>query len=328
MNNTTYYCPPKIITKYSFISVIYEFFLALFLAIIHKPDIISGYLLFPHGLSAYIIACLTHKKKILSLVAGRGELFTSGSLRGIDFNRKVYTFRGKVLLYLLNKSDIVVTTGTVTKNYLVKNGIKENNIYPIISPPNHEKFYPVHLIKKYDLISVSRLSIEKHLEVFLKIIWFLKRSRYPNIQACIVGDGPKKREICELINEYEINNNVILAGYQQNVAYYYNSSKIFIHTSEREGFPNVVLEAMSCGLPCIVSNCGDIIDICKDGYNAIVISRFDDYESYAKAIASLLEDNELYNSLSKNALNTSNEHNIEKITKQWEEIIYKLKRKT
>jgi len=92
-------------------------------------------------------------------------------------------------------------------------------------------------------------------------------------------------------------------------------SKIFVHTSKREGFPNVFLEALLCGLPSVVSNCGDIIDVAKDGVNAFVIDKYDDYISFANAIRRLLEDRKLYETMAHNALDVANALTSEITTK-------------
>ena len=105
--------------------------------------------------------------------------------------------------------------------------------------------------------------------------------------------------------------------------YYYNRSKVFVLTSEREGFPNVFLEAMMCGIPSVVSNCGDITDLAEDGVNCIVIPYYSDYASFASAIIHLLEDEDFYHKLAQNALETARSHSIEKITLKWQAILEK-----
>jgi GalNAc-alpha-(1->4)-GalNAc-alpha-(1->3)-diNAcBac-PP-undecaprenol alpha-1,4-N-acetyl-D-galactosaminyltransferase len=102
---------------------------------------------------------------------------------------------------------------------------------------------------------------------------------------------------------------------------YYNRAKIFIHTSEREGFPNVVLEAMMCGLPCIVSNCGDVTDVAKDRINSLVIQNFDDYEGFTRAVIDVLKHKELYYDLSKNALQTMESLSPENVSRKWQIIL-------
>jgi glycosyltransferase involved in cell wall biosynthesis len=314
-----YYCSPRAFTKIPIIAIIYEFFILLYLAIFQKADLVLGYLLFPHGLLAFIVAKLIRRPVVVALIAGPVELYSIGSPLGIDYNSPLPWF-GRALIKLLNHSNAITTTGTFTKAFLVRHGIEQEKIYPIITPANSTKFYPMKLTRIFDVVSVARLSPGKHIEVLVKAISIAKQ-KYKNIKVCIVGDGPCEDELLILTEELGLNNNIDFVGFQKDVAYYYSSSKIFVHTSEREGFPNVFLEAMMCGLPSVVSNCGDITDLASDGINAIVIERYSDYEKFAEAIINLINDEELYYKLSRNALKTVMNLNAKEITKKWENIL-------
>ena len=177
--------------------------------------------------------------------------------------------------------------------------------------------------KSYDVISVGRLVPVKHNEIMIRAILRVKEKR-PDIKACIVGDGPYKSALMQLADKLNIKANVDFVGFQKDTPYYYNSARIFVHTSEREGFPNVFLEAMMCGLPCVVSNCGDITDIARDGYNSLLIQDFYDVEGFARAITSLLENEKLYNEISQNALQTAKSLSADDIINRWELLFQKI----
>lgn len=320
IDKVKYYCPPKFLTRFAPAAVVYQFFSLFYLALFRNPTHLVGFLLFPHGLIAFIVAKLTRKKVILFLIAGRAELYTKGSIQGIDLDNKIPPWYGQLYLKMLKFSDAIITTGSITKQFLVKHGMEADKIHPIINPANQLRFNKVNHLKIYDIVSVGLLSLIKHHEVLLYAISEVKKN-IPGIKACIVGDGPRKPELMRLVNELGIKENVDFVGFQKDVSYYYNSAKIFIHTSEREGFPNVFLEAMQCGLPCIVSNCGDIIDIAKDGFNAIVIQKFNDFKGYAKAIITLSKDDKLYHKLSHNAIKTMDLLSVEDVTRKWESVL-------
>ena len=322
--NVEYHCPPKTLARFTFFAVIYESIDLFFRALFGRSACVAGFYLNPHGIIAFIVGKLTRKRTIISLIAGRAELYTKGTIQHIDFDTTAPPWYGRLFIRMLKHTDIIITTGSVTKNFLVRHGIKDDKIYPIISPVNRSRFFQVEAPRIYDVISVGYVYLIKHHEILLEALLEVKRN-YPDIKACIVGNGPLKSKLIRFANDLGIKENVDFIGFQTDVPKYYNSSKIFVHTSETEGFPNVVLEAMRCGLPCVVSNCGDIIDIAKDGLNSLVIQKFNNYEGFAKAIINLLKDKNLYNSLSRNALETAESISIENVTHQWEQVLDNIK---
>jgi len=311
-----YHCPPKLLARFSLAAGAYEYLNLLRLAIIRKPTYLAGYLLFPHGIMAFLVAKLLRKPVIISLIAGPVELYTmGGSPLGVRYVKPLPWY-GAFLLSVLKHSDAIITTGSVTKDFLIKHGIKKTQIYPMINPPNKSRFQPLQMSKIYDVVSVGRLAPVKHNEVMIRAIAKVKEE-IPNINFCIVGNGSCELELIQLVEHLGIKENVKFVGFQDKTENYYNNSKIFILASEREGFPNVVLEAMMCGLPCVVSNCGDILNIAKNGNNSLVIDHFDDHLGFARAIINILRDDTLYRQLSQNALRTVESVSEDEVINKW-----------
>lgn len=319
ISKVQYHCPPRIIAKFAPIAIVWEFFTLLRLSLLAKPRCILGYLLFPHGLMAFVVAKVTGRRAIPSLIAGPVELFRAGSAPGIQFTGRLPRL-GVALLKMLKHSSAVITTGSFTKAFLVRQGIEEAKVYPIIDPPVPSRSCPIRVRKLYDVVSVGRLVPVKHVEVLLRAASVVKRSRR-DVRVCIVGDGPCKTELLELAHELGIDDNVDFVGFQEDVVHYYSSSRVFALTSAREGLPIVFLEAIVLGIPSVVTNCGDITDIARDGFNCLVIQRYDDYEGFAVAITRLLEDRQLSRKLSRNALETAKDLSLQRSAEQWEEIL-------
>lgn len=82
----------------------------------------------------------------------------------------------------------------------------------------------------------------------------------------------------------------------------YNSADVFIAPSREDNLPNTIVEAISCGLPCIAFNIGGMPDLIKHKKNGYLAKPFD-IKDLAKGINFVLEDENRWNSLSKNALN-------------------------
>jgi len=323
ISKVEYHCPPRLIAKFAYIAIIYETIDLFFLALFGGRGYIAGYLLNPHGLIAFITGKLTGKPVIVSLIAGPFELYPRRRPLGVDFTKPL-PWSGRLLLKIVKNSNAVITTGSFTKNFLSKHGIDESKIFPMINPPNEFKFQPLNVTKTYDIISIGRLVPVKHNEIMIRSILKIK-DKHQNIKAGFVGDGPSKSELIKLGKELGLEDNLDFIGFKKDVTQFYNSSRVFILTSEREGFPNVVLEAMMCGLPCVVSNCGDVIDVAKDGFNSFIINDFHNIDGFAQAILSLLENEELYKKISQNALKTVKSLSTTEITNQWELLFQKIK---
>lgn len=320
-----YHCPARFISGVAPVAIVYELFTLLYLSLFKKPNCVLGYLLFPHGLMSFVIAKITARPVAISLIAGPGELYTKGSLRGVEFTKPLPRV-GKIFLKMLKHSDAIITTGSFTRDFLISQGVEESKIYPIIgiSPPSDSRVHPMEVPKIYDVVWVGKLSLTKHADVLLYAISKAKEG-YENIKVCVVGNGPCKDSLKKLADELQLGDNVDFVGFKQDVAYYYNSAKIFVLTSEREGSPTVFLEAMMCGLPSVVSNCGDITDIAQDGFNCLVIQKYDDHEGFANAIIRLLDDKGLYDKLSQNALETAKALPMAKATQAWKSLLDGLK---
>lgn len=105
-----------------------------------------------------------------------------------------------------------------------------------------------------NIVSAGRFCREKGYEHLLAA---LKKAhdRIPSLGLVLIGDGALRSRYEAIINDYGIKQDVYLTGFQQNPYKYMSRCDIFVLSSVSEGFPNVVLEAMACGLPVISTNC-------------------------------------------------------------------------
>lgn len=315
-----YYCPPKVLSKFSFSRVISKFLLMIYLLIRKKIDIVISYYTKPHGIIALLCAKIFNKPVNLNVMSGPEEfqllLIGKHQLHLGNFE--------KFLLYSVKQFDSVTTTGTATKEYLIKRGVAKNKICILPDSIDLDRFYPRPLQKKYDILTVARLVPEKNIETLLHVIANVKKFKR-NIKAGIVGDGPSRSHLENSTRNLGIEDNILFLGYKDDVEFYYNSARIFILPSVREGLPMVVLEAMACGVPCIVSNVGDIQDLVIDGFNSVVIEDHNDVNGYTNAIIQLLSNTNYYNRISKNELKTvSEKYSYKNATKVWEDILSKI----
>ncbi|MEI7707005.1 MAG: glycosyltransferase [Chlorobium sp.] len=106
---------------------------------------------------------------------------------------------------------------------------------------------------KHRILAVGRLTIQKDYKTLIKA--FLLLPSHFKAKLVILGDGPSKNEILELILKYNLHDSVILKGFIQDTYSWFRSADLFVLSSLWEGFGNVIVEALECGLPVVSTNC-------------------------------------------------------------------------
>ena len=142
------------------------------------------------------------------------------------------------------------------------------------------------------LISVGELSMRKNHQVVLKAISNLKDS---NIHYAIAGTGNKKDYLLGVAKELGVSNRLHLLGYRRDIAELYKAADLCCLPSVHEGLPVAVMEAMACGLPCVVSKIRGNVDLIDK--NGGFESEFNDATGFAEAIIALNADPELRKSM-------------------------------
>ena len=87
----------------------------------------------------------------------------------------------------------------------------------------------------------------------------------------ILGDGPLRDQLLDQARELGLPGHVLFEGFQRDVRPYLRASSAFILTSNSEGLPLSILEAMACGLPCIVTDVGGNREAVIDQVNGLVV---------------------------------------------------------
>lgn len=142
----------------------------------------------------------------------------------------------------------------------------------------------------------NRKGFDKQIEIWKKI-----NEKYPEWKLDIYGDGVIRNDLQKLIDKNKLQEVISLKGTTDNVYEEFWKSSFFIFTSKAEGFGMVLIEAMSCGLPCLAYDCPDgPADIINDNENGFLI-KMDDEEKMIEKISYLIENNEEVKRLGKEA---------------------------
>jgi len=195
--------------------------------------------------------------------------------------------------YYDNYDKVIVQSEDMKKdlkiNYGVANSIVINN------PLNIEKIKKLANLSletefnkdKINLLSVAGLRKEKRHDLMLEVLSLLPIQYH----LTIVGSGEKEVTLKKLAQDLKIENRITFLGYQVNPYTYMKRADLFLLTSEREGFPNVLLEANALGLPIIAFACkGGIEEIINQGVNGFYVPF-----SKSKTMAKKIEEASIYN---------------------------------
>ena len=179
-----------------------------------------------------------------------------------------------------------------------ENGMDQDflKVYPKTQPSTSQQI---------NLIFVGRLVPYKCADILIEAISQLSPSLRKNVKLTIVGDGSEKKFLENLVSRLNLNHLVTFTGWveQKETLNYYKQADIFCFPSIREFGGAVVLEAMACGLPCIVTNYGGIGEYVTEetGFKIDPISK--DYlrQEFTQKIEHLAVDHNLRHTFSEQA---------------------------
>lgn len=219
-------------------------------------------------------------------------------------------------------SDLVVTPSRGTWEDLVRNygaPISKGRVIPNfveLSLGSENTSLPP-LPARPRICWVGRLDRERNVEELVKA--FTRLSRSTSGSLIIVGDGPQRKIIEDLVEAESLGSRVFFAGFREDVFPFLRASDIFVHTCLFDGCPNSLLEACAAGLPVIAQNCpygpAEILDGGKYG---LLVNSQKDLEF---ALKELLTDVDLRRRFSLLARERASHYSAEKTISGYELVI-------
>ncbi|MFW9933514.1 MAG: glycosyltransferase family 4 protein [Candidatus Thorarchaeota archaeon] len=293
---TFHYIVDKIPLLRSLLQLIYSFFLC----ISYNPDIICSVHMSPQGYYGYALSKIFRKPLVLHLVSESygGLLLRKYASKQANLMERPFAYRSAM------HADIITTTGESSKKRLANVGIPSDRIYASPSVISTSRYKYLNLPKTIDIITLTRLSWEKHLDVFLQVIKEISERR--PIRAVIAGIGPEMANLKAMAKQLDITDQVEFLGWvpDENLIHLLNSSSIFLLTSSTEGFPTTIAEAVCNGVNVISSDVGDISSFIKHGSNGFLVRPFNNVQKYVENALLLLDNPDYSMEIRKNGLET------------------------
>ena len=183
--------------------------------------------------------------------------------------------------------------------------------------------------RRFTFITIGRLDNGKNHRLIIEAMKNLEADLW------IIGDGELREELLNYIKELNLNNKVYLLGKKENPFAFLSKADCFVFASNHEGFPNVLVEALACSLPVISTDCKsgpreilspksnfsfqlkDDIELAEYG----VLTPINDLYKLNKAMSMILIDKKLRENYKNKSKERSNNFDINKLIKEYEDII-------
>lgn len=171
------------------------------------------------------------------------------------------------------------------------------------------------------IIAVGRLSEEKGFDLLLRAFARISPD-FPGWRISIVGDGAERRALMQLRDELMLTDRVEFVGEVRQVELWMARAGLLVHPSRREGFPNVVLEAMGMGCAVICADCrAGPSELIQDGVNGRLVP-VDDVDALGRVMAELIAAPEIRERLGGEASKVREQFGQTRIMDRWRACLF------
>ena len=178
--------------------------------------------------------------------------------------------------------------------------------------------YPAVKTRRNVIVTVGRLHPQKNQQLLIHAFKQIA-DKIPEYTLEIYGDGELKEELQNLIDGLNLSNRVFLMGTSKEIHKLIYDAALFVLSSDYEGLPNTLIEAMALGIPSISTDCrpGGARQIIDDTVNGIIVER-NNVEKLAEAMQILLTEPEIGSRFSASSRKKMIMYKPKTIYSQWE----------
>jgi glycosyltransferase involved in cell wall biosynthesis len=192
-----------------------------------------------------------------------------------------------------------------TKDDLVARGIAPERVDVVLCGLDHGTYRLIDGVTRYEeptIVHFGRIRKYKSVDVVIRAFGRIK-VRMPNARLIIVGDGPYRPALQELVGRLGLEDSVRFTGVVkvEDLIDILNRSHVFLNASPKEGWGLTVVEANACGVPVVASRRPGLQDSVLDGRTGYLVEYGDD-RAFAERAIELLQDDAKWQSMSEEAL--------------------------
>ena len=248
-----------------------------------------------------IVHAHDHKTDLLTwLLARREPIVPLSTAHGFAGDSRSEQFYYAVEKRLLARFPRVIAVSKPIKAELVRTGSQPDRVTVINNAIDHRRFQrdpakrdPIRQELGFapgDIVigAVGRLESEKRFDLLLEATAQL-RGRFPAVHLVIVGEGRLRGDLEDAIGRLGLPGHCRLLGHRTDVIALHHAFDVFVQSSEREGTPNAVLEAMALETPAVATDVGGTGELMTDGVHGLLVPRHD-VRALHDALARVLAD--------------------------------------
>ncbi len=272
---------------------------------VESPDCIVSFMAEPNYRS--IIA--SHGLKIKTIISVRND-------PNKEYPGKIGNLLGKKLLPLAD--GCVFQTSEAQRWFPKKLQDKSQIIFNAVK----EDFFEINRqVVKNTIVTCGRLEEQKNHKMLINAFELVLK-KHPDAKLMIYGEGKLRSDLTELIKSKGIEQNVLLCGNSNNVPEVLSKAEIFVLSSDYEGMPNALMEALAAGVPCISTDCpcGGPKSLITDKVNGRLIS-IKNEQQLANVLVELLDNKEMATGLGTEAQKRAFEFSPSKIYETWHKYV-------
>ncbi len=292
-----------------------------------RTRLVMAYNVVPHGLLALPLAKLRGVPVYFHFYAGYAEIHFAHNPQ-ISHNRVILRSKHpkrieRLADWVSRRADTIFVPGPQTEAFLVDRGYDPKKIFQLHTAIDLKRFFPGNSIRDLDVVVVAQININKRAIFTLEILAEVAKRR-PGAKFCWLGDGPLHDEFDATLDRLGLRS-AMTWTLTDNVAPYYQRSRVFLLASMSEGMSQGCMEAMACGVVPVTSNPGDMAHVVRVGQTGQVLPVEAPASQYADAILRFLSDEALWQTHSRAARELIvNDHSFENIMRLWPTVLERL----
>lgn len=171
----------------------------------------------------------------------------------------------------------------------------------------------------FRVVTAGRLAEQKNHKMLMDAMEILHRE-IPEVRCTIYGEGELRQELEEYVREKGLEDTVFLPGHALDIHEKIADASVFVLTSEYEGLPNALIEAMMLGIPCVTTDYPGAEEVMEGGVTGLIVPR-GDAKALAEKLTMLSRDRETGTALGENARIAGERYSLENVMGLWNRAI-------